>query len=82
MWLIAAGSVYLYKTYRYGLPELRTINAFLFASFLGKSIFFLTIFGALAYELYTFTGILGLSVALNAQKTPEPTPEDELALQT
>ncbi|NOS72868.1 MAG: hypothetical protein HOP33_23445 [Verrucomicrobia bacterium] len=82
MWLIIAGSVYLYKTYRYGLPELKTINALLFASFLGKSIFFFTIFGALSNELYVFTGILGLSVALNAQKTPEPTPEDELALQT
>ena len=81
LWLVAAGLVYLYKTYQQGLPELRNINAFLFASFLAKSIFFFAIFGAISYELYIYTGILGLSIALNTKKAVEPDPSGELALQ-
>jgi hypothetical protein len=71
MWFVSAALVYLYKAYKRGLPELKTINAFLFASFLAKTIFFFSIFGAVANELYVFTGILGLSVALNMHKSPE-----------
>ncbi len=71
MWFVAAALVYLYKSYKRGLPELKTINAFLFASFLAKTIFFFSIFGAVANELYIFTGILGLSVALNMHKSRE-----------
>ncbi len=82
LWLITAGALYLYRNYRYGLPELRTINAFLFAYFTARAIFFFSIFGGVSYELYFFTGILGLSVALNTQKKLEPLPEGELALQT
>ena len=69
MWFVSAALVFLYKNYKRGLPELKTINAFLFASFLAKTIFFFSIFGAVANELYAFTGILGLSVALNMHKS-------------
>lgn len=55
----------LYLNYRYGNEELRTINRFMFAYFCGRLIFFFAAFGALAYDLYIFTGIIGLSVALN-----------------
>jgi hypothetical protein len=82
MWLVAAGSVYLYKSYKQGLPELRSINAFLFASFLAKTLFFFSIFGAIANELYVYTGILGLSIALNTPKTSEREAVGELALQS
>ena len=82
MWIIAAGSLYLYKNYQHGLPELKVINGFLFACFTAHAIFFFAIFGAIAFELYVYTGILGLSVALNTRKTPEPAPEGNLALQT
>ena len=71
MWFVSAALVYLYKAYKRGLPELKTINAFLFASFLSKTIFFFSIFGAIATELYVYTGILGLSVALNMHKSAE-----------
>lgn len=81
MWLAAAGLIHLYKSYKHGLPALRTINAFLFASFLGKTIFFFSIFGAISNELYVFTGILGLSVALNTQKKSEPVSDVELVPQ-
>ncbi len=81
IWLVIAGSFYLYKNYQFGDPELRTINAFLFACFTARVIFFFIIFGAISSDLYVFTGILGLSVALNARKKPEPLPESALALQ-
>jgi hypothetical protein len=78
MWFVAAALVYLYKSYKRGLPELKTINAFLFASFLAKTLFFFSIFGAVANELYVYTGILGLSVALNTQKSSTQEPDVEL----
>ena len=55
----------LYLNFRYGSEELRTINRFLFACFCGRTIFFFVAFGALAYDFFIFTGIVGLSVALN-----------------
>ena len=55
----------LYLNYRYGPDELRVINRFLFAYFLGRLIFFLGAFGTMSYDLYLFTGTVGLSVALN-----------------
>lgn len=75
MWIIAAGSLHLYQTYQNGLPELKGINAFLFALFVARSIFFFSIFGAIPLEFYFFTGILGLSIALNRKKSPQPLPE-------
>jgi hypothetical protein len=55
----------LFLNYRYGAEELRTINRFFLAYFGAKIIFFLFFFGGLAGELFQFTGIMGLSVALN-----------------
>jgi hypothetical protein len=55
----------LYLNYRYGSEQLRSVNRFLFAYFGGRIIFFFTAFGALSYDFYIFTGIVGLSVALN-----------------
>jgi len=82
MWLTAAGIIYLYKAYQYGNPELRTINAFLFACFTARVVFFFAVFGAISSDLYVFTGMLGMSVALNTRKKPESLPEGALALQT
>ncbi len=55
----------LYLNYHYGDPRLQTINRFLFAFFLARVVFFFAAFGAFNSELYTFTGLIGLSVALN-----------------
>jgi O-Antigen ligase len=82
VWLAIAGILYLYKNYQYGDPELRTVNAFLFACFTARVIFFFAVFGAISSDLYVFTGMLGLSVALNARKKNEPLPEGALGLQT
>jgi len=82
VWLAIAGVLYLYKNHKFSDPELRTINAFLFACFTARVVFFFTVFGAISSDLYVFTGILGLSVALNARKNDKPLPEGALGLQT
>ena len=65
LWLLWAGGRYLYRTYKDSPPELSRINTFLFAYFLVRAGFFLTVYGAIAHDLCIFTGILGFSVALN-----------------
>jgi len=71
-WFVAASLRYLYRAYRYGNPELRCINMALLSFFLAKLVLFLGVFGALADELYLFTGLIGLSVALNGAESPVP----------
>jgi O-antigen ligase len=79
VWLIIAGAWYLYRNYRDGPEELKRINAFLFACFVGRAAFFFLVFGALSVELYLFTGLLGLGVALNARKAGRPEAEPDPA---
>jgi hypothetical protein len=55
----------LYLNYRYGREEVRTLNRFLFAYFLGRAIFFFGAFGALPSDLYQFTAAIGFGIALN-----------------
>jgi len=83
VWLTVAGVRFLYTTHQNSPPELRLINAFLFAFFLARILFFFFLFGALYSELFYFTGILGFSVALNggdrsiSSKTDESTEPNE-----
>lgn len=65
LWLIIAGIRYLYRVRRDSPPELRQINNFLLGTFLVQSVYFLFIYGSFSDDLFKFTGILGLSVALN-----------------
>ena len=65
VWLIAAGWIALYRNYKYGDPGLRRINTFLLTFFTVRTLFFFTIYGALNTELMLFTGVLGLSMAVN-----------------
>jgi hypothetical protein len=74
VWLLVAGTRFLYRVHRESPPELRQINALLLALFLARGMFFFFVFGSLYAELYYFTGILGLSVALNV--TAEVRPEE------
>jgi hypothetical protein len=55
----------LVQNYRYGSAELKTINAFLLATYLSWILLFCTYAGTLYSQLRDFTGILGLSMALN-----------------
>jgi hypothetical protein len=54
VWFIAGSVWVMYRNYRYGPPELESLNAFLFA------MYFWT-----ATNTSAFTGIFGLSVAIN-----------------
>jgi hypothetical protein len=65
VWLLFAGSRFLYSIYQESPPELRQINRFILALFLARVVFFFFIFGSLINDLFYFTGLLGFSVALN-----------------
>jgi O-antigen ligase len=62
----------LYHNYRFGDPALHQINAYLLAFFVGRAILFFFIFGAFYGELFYFTGMVGLSVALNHGEARPP----------
>jgi hypothetical protein len=75
LWLVFAGIRVVYRNWRFGDPAFHDINAFLYAYFIAKVIFFFTIFGSLHSDLPMFLGLLGLSISLNggvAQPTVEP----------
>jgi hypothetical protein len=65
LWFLIAGVWALHQNRLYGDPALHTINTFLFALFLAKIIYFIFIFGALAFEMMSFAGYLGLGISLN-----------------
>ena len=73
----------LYYNYRYGDPELQTINTLLFSLFVARTLFFFFIFGDLPTDLPTFVGIIGFGVALNGgikkplPALPAPPPREE-----
>jgi hypothetical protein len=80
-WLVIAGARFLYRMHQESPPALRQINAFLFALFLARILFFIFVFGSLASDLFQFLGILGFSVALNVRTKREPIEADEPATQ-
>ena len=65
IWLMAATLRLLYRNYRYGDPELKTINAFLLANCFTTIILFLFVMGAFQNDIGNFAKFAGLSVALN-----------------
>jgi hypothetical protein len=73
LWLFGAGIHLLTRNFRRSPPELRNINAALLAFFITKCVFFLFVFGSLYSELFQFTGLLGLGVALNADRSAPTT---------
>jgi len=65
LWFMWAGLRAVYQNYQFGDPAYRRANTFLFAYFLVKIIFFFTVFGSLAGDLYALVGLVGLSISLN-----------------
>jgi hypothetical protein len=65
---------------RYGDPDLKTVNNFIFAFFIAKVLFFLLIFGSFWSDLCSFTGLIGLSISINGspRTVPEPVTEEEI----
>lgn len=62
-WFLLASIFVMYRNYRYSDPGLKTINTFLFVSYVMLCISFYG--GNLAVGMGAFTGLLGLSVAIN-----------------
>lgn len=79
IWFWAATARYLIQNYRFGDPALKGANTFLLVLFLSRLFFFLFIFGGFYTDLYYFTGIAGLSVALNGRRNPFPATTTEQA---
>jgi hypothetical protein len=65
LWFWLAGFFVVWRNYRFGDPDLRHINNFILASFITKCTMFLLIAGSMVNDVAGFTGIVGLSVALN-----------------
>lgn len=64
-WFLIASNRIMYRNYRYSSPELKTLNTFLFTTYVIATINFLFLFGSLADGMAGFVGVLGLSVCLN-----------------
>jgi len=64
-WFLIAAIRALYANYRYGDPALRNINTLLLAAFIGHTLMFIIIFGAIESDMLSFAGLIGLSVSLN-----------------
>lgn len=65
LWFLGACIKVLHNNYRFGDPAFVHINRFLLAQFIGKAIFFMTVFGAFQGDMAYFTGLVGLSVCIN-----------------
>lgn len=65
VWFCAAAFRALIRNYRYGDARLRVINRFMLASFATRFIFYFTVYGQFDIDMASFTGLVGLSIALN-----------------
>ena len=63
--LFAAGLSVVYRNYKYGPPELATINAFLLATVIVRVFSFFFVYGAFSDDVPGLTRVVGFSVALN-----------------
>ncbi len=64
-WFLVVALRALIRNYRYGDPELRTLNRFLLAAFATRLIFYIGVYGQFDLDLASFTGLLGMSIAIN-----------------
>jgi hypothetical protein len=65
VWFLVAGLRVLHRNWKFGSPALHSVNTLLLAAFAARAVFFFGFFGSLHSDMAIFTGILGLSVALN-----------------
>ncbi|MBI5383051.1 MAG: O-antigen ligase family protein [Verrucomicrobia bacterium] len=71
----------LYRNFRHGDPALKQVNTFLLAFFITRIVIFVFVFGSIKQEFWEFTGLVGLSVALNGgeKEVPKEVPAPALA---
>jgi hypothetical protein len=74
LWFTGASLWVMYRNYRYSDPALATVNIFLFTTYVVTMLSFYFIVGGLANGTAAFTGLLGMSVAINrgVRKRPPP----------
>ena len=65
VWLHLAGLRALIRNYRYGDPELRTVNTFMLTAYFVQMVMFWFVFGSMYSETIIFVSFLGFSVAVN-----------------
>jgi len=65
VWLHIAGLRALLRNYRYGDPEVRTINTFVLTVYFVQMMMFWFVYGSMYAETIIFVSFLGFSVALN-----------------
>jgi len=66
--------VVLYRNFRFGDPRLKSINTLLLSLFITRLFLYWVVFGSVTTGLSIFTGLIGLSVALNGGMAEEPQP--------
>jgi hypothetical protein len=75
LWVVFAGLRILHRNYKFGSPDYRSINGLFLAAFTAHSLYFFVGFGSLYSDMALFTGLLGMSVALNGTEpshAPQP----------
>ena len=80
VWFMWAGVRVLHRYFKRGDEEFRTVNALLLSLFVARILFFFCVFGAVYQDLFQFTGLLGLAVAINGTEPLKDGPE--LAVKT
>ncbi|MFO1499633.1 MAG: O-antigen ligase family protein [Verrucomicrobiota bacterium] len=65
VWFCGSSMWLLVRNFRYGAPALRATNTFLLAYFVARLLFYIVFYGQFDADFYHFTGIVGLSIALN-----------------
>lgn len=79
-WLTTAGFRVLWLNYRFSPPSLLLINRYLLAFFVVQLLFFLTLYGQFDLDLPIFTGLFGVSVAVNGGIRRAPAVEATVTL--
>ena len=81
-WFLWAGCRLTYQNYLFGDPAYHRINSYIYALFVVKIVFFLTVFGGLVMDLTMFVALVGVSISLNggvAKRAVAPLPEPQAA---
>jgi hypothetical protein len=65
IWFLAVAMRTMYQNYLYCVPELKSVNRFLFAYFICRVFTFFVVFGNFYTDIGVFLGLLGLSVSFN-----------------
>jgi len=65
LWFVSASMRALYLNYKYGDPDLKSVNTLLLSLFAAKILLYFAVFGEFRVDFPTMAGIIGLGLALN-----------------